>query len=382
MIRSRSSSDSNDEVPLRISHRHRRIHSTPSQSSGSSTRISAVPSNRASTYSKISSDKKNILIKCFESGETIRKSSEIAGININTAKYIICQYKKNNGELLEKKRGGKRNFKLNDDVLKKIEEMVEENPCITLKNISKEILERYNIVLSINTIANGLKRLRITLKKASVQVDRRNNTTTIEQRKNYSLNFSRNAPEARKNIIFIDESGFNLHLRRSCARSRVNTPACVTIPTVRGRNVSLIAAININGIIFKEIISNSNVNSNIFCEFLRNLFVKLEEYDIEASWLILDNASIHKTLEVANLVGETRHTLVFLPPYSPMMNPIEEVFSKIKFCARNILADPTISMHLRDVIDQAASTVNNTDCNNYYTHMYMQLPRAVAGEPL
>ena len=129
-----------------------------------------------------------------------------------------------------------------------------------------------------------------------------------------------------QNIIFIDESGFNCHLRRSKARSKINTPARVTVPTVRGRNVSLIAAINIRGIVFKHIIAHSNVNSLIFIEFLRQLFQKLSDENIERAWLVLDNVRLHKTRQVRDFVDQTSHTLVFLPPYSPMMNPIEEMF--------------------------------------------------------
>jgi transposase len=64
------------------------------------------------TYNRISHDKKNVLIKCYEDGRTVNESVEIAGINKNTAKSIINQYNKNGGMLIEKKRGGKRNVKL------------------------------------------------------------------------------------------------------------------------------------------------------------------------------------------------------------------------------------------------------------------------------
>ena len=103
--------------------------------------------------------------------------------------------------------------------------------------------------------------------------------------------------------MFIDESGFNYHLRRSETRSRVNTAAHVTVPTVTGRNVSLIAAMNIRGILHKKIISNSFVNSNILLLFLEELFNKLAESNIEGGWLVLDNARIYKTQEVKDKVA-------------------------------------------------------------------------------
>lgn len=112
-------------------------------------------------------------------------------------------------------------------ILNKIEQIVEENSCTTLKTIREKISETEHVELSISSIRNSL--------------------STIEDRKIYALHFSRNAPQLRQKIIFIDESGFNCHLRRTKARSKINTPARVIVPTVRGRNVSLIAAINIQG---------------------------------------------------------------------------------------------------------------------------------------
>lgn len=374
------STESSSGSPLPTQSHRRQIVS--SESSRSRSRSPVTQRNRRPAYSRISLDKKNVLIKCYEDGNTINKSAEIAGINQNSAKYIIKQYNKNGGVLIEKKRGGKRSVKLNAVILNKIQQIVEENPCITLKNIREKISETEHVELSISSIRNGLKRLRITLKCTSLHVDRRNSLSTIEDRKIYALHFSRNAPQLRQKIIFIDESGFNCHLRRTKARSKINTPARVIVPTVRGRNVSLIAAINIQGIVFHQTIAHSTVNSNIFCDFLRRLFEKLENNNLQEVWLVLDNVSLHKTKQVRDLVGQTRHTLVFLPPYSPMMNPIEEVFSKVKLCARNMLADPENHENLIDVIKESVATVTATDCNNYYMNMYMKLPPAAAGEPL
>ena len=162
----------------------------------------------------------------------------------------------------------------------------------------------------------------------------------------------------------------------------MNTAARVVVPTVRGRNISLIAAMNIEGMVYHEVIQQTNVNASIFCEFLIKLFEELAKNEIGNAWLILDNASIHKTQQVRDLVAEKGFHLMFLPPYSPMVNPIEEVFSKIKFYARNVLADPTNSIHLKDIINQSVETITAANCNNFYTHMYMQLPAAAAGEPL
>ena len=268
-------------------------------------------------------------------------------------------------------------------VLSKIEFLIEENPSIALKNIRLKIQETGGMLLSTACISNGLKRLRITLKNATMEVDRFIAETTKQQRIAYANQFAANAPQTRESIIFIDESGFNCHLRRSKARSRENTPARVQIPTIRGRNVSLIAAMNIRGMVYTKVISISTVNTNIFCEFLRELFIKLETEGITNVWLVLDNARIHKTTQVSDLIAQRKrnHSLVFLPTYSPMLNPIEKVFSKTKFCARNLLSEPG-NNNLVDVIQRSIDTITAMDCNNYYVDMTMKLPMTIAGRDL
>jgi len=363
-------------------HKNERSESENTSSTESSQGSLPKLPRRCKEYSKTSYDKKEILIKCYEEGKSVVESSEIAGINRNTAMSIIKSYKKDGCIILKMNRGGKRKSKLSSDILNEVEKLVEANPCITLKKIATQISENKNITLSTTSIFNALKSLRITLKNATINFDRMNSLCTIDKRKQFAIQFSQNAPQSREKIVFIDESGFNCHLRRNKARSKVNTPAHVLVPSVRGRNVSLIAAMNLNGILHEQIIGNSSVNATIFIRFLDELFVKLDEANITRAWLVLDNCAIHKTKEVRDKVSHTSHTLIYLSPYSPMLNPIEKVFSKTKFSARDLLADPQTNLNLTSIIKESLATVTSYDCSNYYLDMSMKLPLAAAGQPL
>ena len=114
--------------------------------------------------------------------------------------------------------------------------------------------------LTTTYVFNALKALKITLETYTVNLDRLYSPSIIEQRKNYAILFSQNAPQTRENIIFIDEYCLNYHLWRSRARSRVNTPAHLIVRSVRGRNISLIVAMNLLGIIYFQVIYDSSVN--------------------------------------------------------------------------------------------------------------------------
>ena len=82
------------------------------------------------------------------------------------------------------------------------------------------------------------------------------------------------------------------------------------------------------------------------------------------SVVVLDNCSIHHVREVRKAIEDVSTLVMFLPPYSPDLNPIEEVFSKVKYSLK------TISIELPHIIDlnTPISTVTMEDCVGYINH--------------
>ena len=87
-------------------------------------------------------------------------------------------------------------------------------------------------------------------------------------RKEYALWFNNHFNNDFSKAVFIDESSFNLHLKRSHARSKKGTRAIVTVPTIRGRSISLLTSMIINGMAYCKTISNLTVNVDIFTEYI------------------------------------------------------------------------------------------------------------------
>jgi hypothetical protein len=137
----------------------------------------------------------------------------------------------------------------------------------------------------------------------------------------------------KRKVIFLDESGFNLHLRRQHGWSTIGTRANIVIPIQRGANVNLLAAINYEKLIHKQI-NLKNTNAAKFKEFLTDLFEILNNQEYEHCWIVMDNVRFHKTAEIQTFIESKGHLPVYLPPYSPMLNPIESLFSKVKNTVR------------------------------------------------
>lgn len=90
--------------------------------------------------------------------------------------------------------------------------------------------------------------------------------------------------------------------------------------------------------------------------------------------VIADNLSSHKAVEARALIEEAGCQLLFLPPYSPDFNPIEEMWSKIKEDLRNTGARELPALF--DAIGLAFSRVTVDDCMGYFSHCgYVQIQR-------
>jgi transposase len=148
-------------------------------------------------------------------------------------------------------------------------------------------------------------------------------------RHEYARDYLANQPVDRRCIVWVDEVGFNLHLRRRQGRAMRGQHASVTVPNNRGRNISIAAAMSEDGFIHHRVQVGA-YNAMLFIDFLGELFVKLRENERYGCWIVLDNVRFHHTEAVLVFVQANGHTLRFLPAYSPMLNPIESLFSKWK----------------------------------------------------
>jgi len=123
--------------------------------------------------------------------------------------------------------------------------------------------------------------------------------------------------------------GVNCSLRIGYGRSLVGSPAKKIVRSIRSKNYSICAGISKNGILhFKT--QNSAYNKTTFCDFLKEIFEKMNLMNFRNYAIIMDNVAFHKSTEVRTIIEESGHSLLFLPPYSPQLNPIEEFFSKWK----------------------------------------------------
>lgn len=345
----------------------------------------SIVSSGKGSYDKVPDSKRQILIRLvYEQGQSIKEAAEILTIKYSTARTIIANYAKH-GSINLKKKGGRVRNVLTQNIINSIEMIVSSNPQLTLKEIKKTLEGDCDgddgFSISTTSINRCLQELKITMKQTHRELDRVNAFENIQLRKKYALWFNNHFNNDFSRAVFIDESSFNLHLKRSCARSRRGTRAIVTVPTVRGRSISLIASMTINGIGYCKTISNSTVNGDIFAEYTEELCKYLrDEVHLKGACLILDNARIHRKSDIEKITTQFNFEFKFLSPYSYMLNPIENAFSKIKNGIRSKLRLGATGL-FSELMMSETNSITAADSAGYFRYILRNITNCAAELP-
>lgn len=161
-------------------------------------------------------------------------------------------------------------------------------------------------------------------------------------------------------LVFLDESGVNTDMTRRYARAYKGTRAHGSAPLNKPTSTTILSSIRADGTTVPLIFSGA-LNREKFKEYLREyLLPTLKPGDI----VIADNLKAHKGDGISELVASVGAVIIYLPPYSPDLNPIELMWSKIKAYLRMVQARTIDS--LRDAIPKAFSSVNQQDAIGWF----------------
>ncbi len=163
-------------------------------------------------------------------------------------------------------------------------------------------------------------------------------------------------------MIFIDETWTKTNMTRLRGRAPRGQRLVDKTPHGHWKTTTLIAALGITGMRCSTVVDGA-VNGDVFEAFVEQVLVpELRSGDV----VIMDNLSSHKRLRVRELIEATGARLVFLPPYSPDLNPIELIFAKIKQVLRSLACRSRDALWnaMQTVLDQ----VTRDDAKNCYRH--------------
>lgn len=162
------------------------------------------------------------------------------------------------------------------------------------------------------------------------------------------------------NLVFLDESGVNTNMTRHYARSKTNERAVDSVPVNTSCNTTILSSIRLNGKT-AHTVYQGGTTAERFTEYLKNILLPtLSGDDI----IVMDNMRFHHAKAVKKILDESGIQYLYLPPYSPDLNPIEKMWSKIKAYLRKVKVRN--ASELPDAVEKAFSAVRASDCSGWF----------------
>lgn len=182
----------------------------------------------------------------------------------------------------------------------------------------------------------------------------------IERRVNYSIATRFVDPES---FVFLDETGTQTNMTRLYGRSMVGERCVDHTPHGHWKTMTLLSAMRLDGVIHEATaVYDGPMNRDTFVAYVEHhLAPTLRPGDV----VVMDNLSSHKDAQVRRLIENAGADLWYLPAYSPDLNPIEKLWSKVKAWLRRVMAGTFDS--LMDAIADALRAVQPDECANYFT---------------
>lgn len=166
-------------------------------------------------------------------------------------------------------------------------------------------------------------------------------------------------PTVRK-LVFPDESGANINMSRSYGRAAGGERVADDVPFSKPKNTTILSSMRLNGSIAYTTYEGGTNRENFIAYLKDTLIPTLEPWDI----VVMDNLRTHHIQEVREVLAESHILLMYLPPYSPDLNPIEMLWSKVKAILRRV-KKRTVDA-LAAAIEEAMKQITPEDCQGWF----------------
>jgi transposase len=204
-----------------------------------------------------------------------------------------------------------------------------EKPDSYLSEMELFFLDEFDVSIPKSTISDALHRKGWSKKNARQKAKERN----ADLRDDYSHLISEFSSY---HLVYVDESGCDKRIgfRRTGWSPLGTTPVQVS-KFHRDQRYQILPAYAQDGIVLSRVFRGST-DASVFEDFIEQLLQHCGKWPEPKSVIVMDNASFHHSERIEQMCSEAGVKLVYLPPYSPDLNPIEEFFAELKaFIRRN-----------------------------------------------
>ena len=296
---------------------------------------------------------RKLLVQAFNKTHDAKEVAKCFAVDTSTV-YRLIQRMNATGSVDTRTYLRGRKPSLNQENIQQIDLLIQKQPDVTLK----EIIETLDLSVSDETVRKAILKLGYVYKKKSLHALKQERPR--RERKEALL--EKGIPEYDVNhLVFLDESGVNTDMTRPYARALEGQRAVDSTPVNTPSSTTVLSSVQIDGETAYTTYQGSTTAEK-FAEYLKTkLFPTLKPDSI----IIMDNMRSHHAKNVKLILEESGFRYLYLPPYSPDLNPIEKLWSKIKAFLRK--AKVRNAKELPCTIKNAFATISQSDCQGWFS---------------
>src|SRR3954447_23965997 len=238
----------------------------------------------------------------------------------------LLRLHRSTGSLEPKPHGGGDPARLGAEDLERLRDLIRQQPDATLE----ECRQRLGVSCSLMTISRALSQLGLPRKKKVPRAQEQDRPDVQEQRREFCAGLAGVAPHR---LVFVDECGAHTAMTRTYGRAPVGQRVSTNTPG-HWESITRISGMRLSGVTATLAFPGAT-NTAVFETYVAEVLApELKPGDV----VIWDDLKPHESEEAIEAVEAAGARVVPLPPYSPDLTPIEEMFSKVKGSLRSAAA--------------------------------------------
>ncbi|KAG2209301.1 hypothetical protein INT46_003970 [Mucor plumbeus] len=347
----------------------------------------------------------------FEKGMKNKEAAAAANVNLHTARKWKQKYQQNPEEYVPYKLTNlvpsRPVSHLDDRHKDHLVKFFDENKRATIDDAVKDLTQSFeNLEIKKSRVAEFMKNeCNLSIKTISRHPTARNSPAVIEKRAIWVAEWLAKGMLYLQNCVFLDESGFDINMTRERAWSARVEPATVETPSGRATSHTVLGTISSVGVVNVSMREPGNVKRRKvagatkrkapsdkismpkgttgahYMHFIIDTMDIMDTFpEMQGFHIVMDNAPIHIPSVIGPLIEKRGYIPVYLPPYSPELNPIENFWSVVKSKVKRHSLKNTETLTSRIV--ESCEEVPLHHLQNFIQHSVKQFDKCLNKEPL
>jgi transposase/transposase-like protein len=300
-----------------------------------------------------SMETRNNVIRACEDGElTQEEIAEQFGVSSRWVRWLYRRWL-DTGRVEPLPHGGGFPAKITPEIEQLLRQYVHQHSDATLA----EIRVGCGLKVSLTAIWKALKRLGLSRKKKVVHASEQDRPDVQAKRQEWR---HKTCQINAKRLVFLDQTGVNTRMHRTYGRAPKGERVIGSVPDKHYQNSTVMGAMRLDGTV-ETFVYDGGTDVPTMLTFIDSILARcLKPGDI-VSW---DNLRTHLSAPVIRAIERTGATVWPLPPYSPDMNPIEKLWSKVKTILNGVAARTRDA--LLNGLLSALNKITTSDIQNWF----------------